>query len=270
MAAMPSATIPCVGKRVRSRSPNTTRPRRGGVSPRMERMSAVLPEPFDPSRQVMLPGSTATLTSSRTSARAYAVDSPSTRSPSVIPTPDSHASLEESLGERLIESAQQVAGVGLRVLHLPAQGAAPDQVEPQTVVEALVIADHQVVEDGERQAKAGALEGARDPGPIDRLRAQAGDAGGGEFDLSGAGREQPGQHVEEGRLAGPVRSDEAEDAAFVEPQIEPVERDHAAEAPGQLLALEQGRVHAVSGSRRSRRGRSPTGRKMRISTTIPA
>jgi len=133
-----------------------------------------------------------------------------------------------------------------------------------------VVADHQVVEDGERQAQARALEGARDAGAIDRLRAQAGDAPVGELDLSPAGREQPGQDVEEGRLAGPVRSDEPEHAAFLEPQVEPVQGDHPAEAPGQLLALEQRRGHAVPGSRRSRRGISPTGRKMRISTTIPA
>ena len=47
---------------------NTMRPARGGVSPRIERMSVVLPEPFEPSRQVMLPGSTESETPCSTSA----------------------------------------------------------------------------------------------------------------------------------------------------------------------------------------------------------
>ena len=41
------------------------RPARGGVSPRIERISVVLPEPFEPSRQVMRPGSTVSETPSQ-------------------------------------------------------------------------------------------------------------------------------------------------------------------------------------------------------------
>ena len=47
-------------------------------------MSVVLPEPLDPSRQVMLRGSTERETPSSTSARSYAVEMLSTRSPSDI------------------------------------------------------------------------------------------------------------------------------------------------------------------------------------------
>ena len=53
---MPAATILCVGKRSDVWPSNTMRPARGGVSPRIERTSVVLPEPLEPSRQVMLPG----------------------------------------------------------------------------------------------------------------------------------------------------------------------------------------------------------------------
>src|SRR5439155_1430334 len=54
-----------------------------GVSPRIDRMSVVLPEPFEPSRQVMLPRSTVRETSCSTSARSYAVKTLSTRSSSI-------------------------------------------------------------------------------------------------------------------------------------------------------------------------------------------
>ena len=50
---------------------------------------------------------------------------------------------------------------------------AADQVEPEAVVEALVVAHHDVVEHRERQAHARALERAGDAGAIDRLRAGA-------------------------------------------------------------------------------------------------
>ena len=65
---MPAAITLWVGSRVISLPLNTMRPARGGVRPRIERMSVVLPEPFEPSRQVMLPGSTVSETPCSTSA----------------------------------------------------------------------------------------------------------------------------------------------------------------------------------------------------------
>ena len=53
IAAIPAATIRWVGSRVRSVPPKRMRPRRGRVRPRIERMSVVLPEPFEPRRQVI-------------------------------------------------------------------------------------------------------------------------------------------------------------------------------------------------------------------------
>ena len=55
---MPAAMILCVGSCVMSAPSKTMRPARGGVSPRIERTSVVLPEPFEPSRQVIRPAST--------------------------------------------------------------------------------------------------------------------------------------------------------------------------------------------------------------------
>ena len=68
MQAMPEATILCVGSRVMSMPLNTMRPARGGVRPRIERTSVVLPEPFEPSRQVMPPATTVSETPCSTSA----------------------------------------------------------------------------------------------------------------------------------------------------------------------------------------------------------
>ena len=65
---MPAAMILWVGSRVMSVPLKTIRPARAGVSPRIERTSVVLPEPLEPSRQVMLPGSTASDTPCSTSA----------------------------------------------------------------------------------------------------------------------------------------------------------------------------------------------------------
>ncbi len=65
---MPAAITLWVGSPVMSAPSNVIRPARGGVSPRMERISVDLPEPFDPSRQVMRPGSIASVTPSSTSA----------------------------------------------------------------------------------------------------------------------------------------------------------------------------------------------------------
>ena len=65
---MPAAITRWVGSRVMSVPSNTTRPARGGVSPRIERISVVLPEPLEPSRQVMLPASTVSETPCSTSA----------------------------------------------------------------------------------------------------------------------------------------------------------------------------------------------------------
>ena len=65
---MPAATTLWVGSRVISLPSNAIRPARGSVNPRMERMSVVLPEPLDPSRQVMLPDATVSDTPCSTSA----------------------------------------------------------------------------------------------------------------------------------------------------------------------------------------------------------
>jgi hypothetical protein len=57
-AGDPRVDDPVVGSPVMSMPSKTIRPCRGKVSARIERIKVVLPEPFDPIKQVMLPGST--------------------------------------------------------------------------------------------------------------------------------------------------------------------------------------------------------------------
>ena len=70
MQAMPAATTRWGGRPVSSLPAKLILPERGGVRPRIERISVVLPAPFEPSRQVMVPGSTVSETSRSTSARS--------------------------------------------------------------------------------------------------------------------------------------------------------------------------------------------------------
>ena len=63
---MPAAITLWVASPVMSAPSNRMRPERGGVSPRIERISVVLPEPLEPSRQVMRPGSMVSETPSST------------------------------------------------------------------------------------------------------------------------------------------------------------------------------------------------------------
>ena len=65
---MPAAITLWVGNAVMSAPSNAMRPARGGVRPRMERISVVLPEPFEPNRQVMRPRAIESDTPSSTSA----------------------------------------------------------------------------------------------------------------------------------------------------------------------------------------------------------
>src|SRR5437899_12269845 len=71
MHATPRATMTCVGRPAMSLPSKATRPRGGGVRPRMARMSVDFPEPLEPRMQVIDPASTASDTSRSTSARSY-------------------------------------------------------------------------------------------------------------------------------------------------------------------------------------------------------
>ncbi len=62
-----------------------------------------------------------------------------------------------------------------------------------------------------------------------------------EQDLAFLRRVDPGDHVEERRLAGAVRADDADDLALADDEVEPVEAPEPTEGERDALHLEQRR-----------------------------
>ena len=69
---------------------------------------------------------------------------------------------------------------------------------------------------------------------------QAGDVGAVEHHPPAAGRQRAGYHIEQCRLAGTVRSDQAEDCALVHVEGYAIQRDDAAEHDADVANREQG------------------------------
>src|SRR2546421_43587 len=90
-----------------------------------------------------------------------------------------------------------------------------------------VMADHDVLEGGHVLEQPDVLEGARDPEPRDAVRGAARDVGACEEDASGRRLVQPGDDVEEGRLAGAVRADEADDRSLGDGEVDRAHGDEA-------------------------------------------
>jgi hypothetical protein len=76
------------------------------------------------------------------------------------------------------------------------------------------------------------LEGARDPGPAAALRRPAGHVAGLELDAPGRRPVEPGQQVDERRLAGAVRPDQADDLVPAQLELDVRQRGDALEGPG--------------------------------------
>src|SRR5262249_60218417 len=77
--------------------------------------------------------------------------------------------LEQTVGQPRLEYLDQCPRGRVVLLELALEITASDQVEPQALIEALVVADHDVVEDGKRQRQTRTLECARHAGLIDYL-----------------------------------------------------------------------------------------------------
>jgi hypothetical protein len=101
-----------------------------------------------------------------------------------------------------------------------------------------VLANRQVVEQLDR------LPGPREPQPGPRVRRLAGEVPTVEEDAA-AVADEPGDGVDERRLAGAVRPDQAEQLTRLHAQVDVDERADAAEADRQIARLEDGR-HGAS------------------------
>src|SRR5262249_13274510 len=100
------------------------------------------------------------------------------------------------------------------------------------MVQALVISNHDVVEQRKGKAEPRSLEGSTDSGPVDFLRSKIGDGLAGEGGFPRAGSVQPGEHVEEGGLPGAVGPNQAQNLALLKFEAEPIECHQSAETAG--------------------------------------
>ncbi len=100
-------------------------------------------------------------------------------------------------------------------------------------------ADHDVLEDGHVLEGCGHLEGAADAEPRMRFGGRVGDVDAVEDDAPFARPQIAGDAVEEGRLAGAVGADEADDLARFDMQIGAGDRLEAAEGFRDLLGAKQ-------------------------------
>ncbi len=111
-----------------------------------------------------------------------------------------------------------------------------------------------VVAHGERAEQLQALEGAGHPeaGPL--VGGHAGDVVTRQQHPTGGGRLQPGEHVEDGGLAGTVGADETGDLPGLDVEVDLVDGHVTAEADRDLTRFEYRHHTSPSGVRAHRRG----------------
>src|SRR5205814_9741669 len=80
----------------------------------------------------------------------------------------------------------------------------------------------------------------------DRVRREVEQRAAVENDLAGGRIVEPAEAIEERRLAGAVRADEADDGAALDVEAELVEGDNAAEVNREIAHAQQGSLHGAS------------------------
>src|SRR5207249_2219653 len=123
---------------------------------------------------------------------------------------------------------------------------------------------------GHREEGPGDLVGLRDPGRDDPMGRQAVDPTAVQGDFSLRWFRDAGDQVQEGRLPGSIRSDQAEDVPLLQRQGDAADRAHAAEGLVDVRDRE-GSLHSIrprsSGTYFRRVPTIPSGRKRAITTT---
>ena len=125
--------------------------------------------------------------------------------------------------------------LALRALERRARQEGADQRRRRLALEP----DLDVVEDRQVAEQADVLEGTADSHPGDGVGRRAGDVATVERDRAARWPEEPGQEMEQRRLAGAVRTDDAVDRQRVETKLVVDQRLEAAERLGQAAGLEQ-------------------------------
>ena len=96
-----------------------------------------------------------------------------------------------------------------------------------------------VVDEGHLVEQAGDLERAGHAQVDDLLRAEPGDVAVAEVDRARRGRQEAGEQVEQGGLAGAVRPDQGVHAALGDVEVDPLDGGEAAELLGQCPGAQQ-------------------------------
>ena len=116
-------------------------------------------------------------------------------------------------------------------------GAADEAAHPALLA---LRRDEHVLEHGQPGEDARELEGPPDTELEDARRSRVRDRRAAEADLAGVGSLVAGDDVEERRLAGPVRADQAGDRTLLDLQVAHRQRMHPAKGLGDPLDLDQG------------------------------
>src|SRR5439155_9907646 len=116
--------------------------------------------------------------------------------------------------------------------------------------------DRDVVADGQLLQRLDDLEGPRDPEPPDGVARGLRDVFPAKEDRPRRRLVQPGDAVDEGRLAGAVGAEDPEDLPLVDRQVHARDGGQAAEALGDLTGVEQRRAVAVCRHQSSRLART--------------
>ncbi len=103
--------------------------------------------------------------------------------------------------------------------------------------------DPQVLGNAQPRKHALDLQRALDAEPADVVRLETGDVAPGKEDASVVGREQAGDEIEQGGLAGAVRADDGVQPSARERVAQVVDRDEAAEALGETLDAQDRLAH---------------------------
>ena len=155
-----------------------------------------------------------------------------------------------------LEELDHLVGLGADLGLARADAAALEPGVPEHLAGLVGGDHHQVLAHGEGGELVGDLEGAQEALVEERVRAEAGDLLAVEPDPAGGGREEAGDDVEEGGLAGAVRADQAGDRALGDRDRDPVDGADAAEMHVEVLDTDH---PAPPGSGRPRAGAGRVG-----------
>src|SRR6266480_2318746 len=122
---------------------------------------------------------------------------------------------------------------------LAADAGQPEDRAQDAALQARVHPDEHVLERRHLWEEADVLERAADTELRDRVWRLVGDVDAVEDDHARRRAVEAGEHVEEGRLAGPVRADQADDRALRDREVEVVDGEQAAELLADVVGDEQ-------------------------------